>query len=332
MRAAFLLLAITALHIPDARAQVRIDGTFPFQGDPAKQWSIYVPSGYSAGEPHRMMVAFHPFNTATWNSISWCDTLIVFAETNDLLLVCPDGGADGSMDDPLDTAFTTALLDSVRLWYSVDVEKTYAMGFSVGGRVTYTYGLSNPSVFGGYLPIGAAITNLNEVGPVIGSSLNEPFYLVHGSMDSPSTRYTPVLNALNANGAIVNSLLMSGVGHTINFPNRNAILGTAFQWIDSVNCSNILTSLSETPAAGDLWIHPTVIAPGGSITIRTGSVSGGEVLVRILNVSGAAVLQRRYPASMMKDGIAIALPSLEPGAYVVSMDGALHDARTIIVR
>jgi hypothetical protein len=70
-----------------------------------------------------MMLGLHPFNTSRWNGESWCDKLIGFAEMNGLLLVCPDGGADGKIDDAIDTAFTTAIIDSMEIWYSINPAK-----------------------------------------------------------------------------------------------------------------------------------------------------------------------------------------------------------------
>lgn len=332
MKTSLTILVCALLGSSTAAGQSRIDGTFPFQNDPAKQWSMYVPSGYVPGTPHRTMVAFHPFNPARWNSISWCDTLIVFAETNDLLLVCPDGGVDGSMDDAIDTAFTTALLDSVHAWYSVDAMKTYAMGFSVGGRVTYTYGLSNPDVFGGYLPIGAAITNLNEVGPVVANSMGKACYLVHGSQDSPSVRYTPVLNALITNGAITNSLLMPGIGHTIDFPNRNAILTTAFQWIDSVNCAGLMTAVPDAPASPGVSIHPSITGSGGTITLHSAQPLKGDVHVLLVDLRGATHMDLRKAAIGMTDGLRITLPHLRAGVYVVRVSGAVDAEQRIVVQ
>lgn len=250
-----------------AQSQTRIDGNFSFQTNPAKGYSIYVPSGYNANTANTLMVGMHPLNTARWDAISWCDTLIDFAEMNGLLLVCPDGGANGSVVDPIDTAFTTALLDSMYNWYNIDQDRIYIMGFSFGGRGTYTYGLSNPNVFSGFLPIGAAITNTNEVNVNLqANSSCKPFYLVHGGNDSPNTRFYPIRTALMNNGAIVNSLLMPGVGHTIDFPNRNQILSTAFQWIDSVNVNTTVpvanfsfsvsgdsVSFSDASVGSDTW-------------------------------------------------------------------------------
>ena len=218
-------------------AQESIDGSFAFSNDPAKKYSLYVPSSYDDNTPNALMLGFHPFNTNRWDAQAWRDTLIVFAETNDLLLVCPDGGLDGQVDNPVDLAFTTALLDSVAVWYNVDQSQKYIIGFSVGGRATYTYGLDNAEEFQGFIPIGAAINGIQEVAGRLQNAENKKFYLVHGSNDIPSVRFTPVRDALTNSDACVETILMIGVGHTIDFPDRNNILTEAFNWVSNPdNC------------------------------------------------------------------------------------------------
>jgi len=282
-----ILLLITLVH-GSALAQERIDGTFPFQSDPAKKYSLYIPSTYEEGTEHRMMIGFHPLNTARWDAESWCDTLIVFAEENDLLLACPDGGPDGRVDDPIDVAFTTALMDSMELWYDVDLDKVYAMGFSWGGRATYTYGLNHVERFGGFVPIGAAINGTNEVGGIIQNAAGKPYYLVHGANDSPGTRYFPILQALQDNDAIVNSILMPGVGHTIDFPNRNAILADAFQWVDSVNCAVDPSSIPALPTVLSRFAAtPNPVSIGGELRLRGPDV--GPATAELWNVAGKRV-------------------------------------------
>ena len=106
---------------------------FPFQTDNFKKYSLYVPSSYDASVPQPLMLGLHPLNTNRWDGQAWRDTLIQFAEMNNLLLVCPDGGPDGRIDDAIDTAFTSVLLDSVATWYNVDhEEKNILMGFQLG--------------------------------------------------------------------------------------------------------------------------------------------------------------------------------------------------------
>lgn len=295
-------------------AQERIDGTFPFESDPAKKYSLYIPSTYVEGTPNRLMVGFHPLNTARWNAESWCDTLIVFSETNGLLLACPDGGADGRVDDPIDFRFTEALMDSVATWYSVDSGKTYAMGFSWGGRATYTFGLDHTGDFGGYLPIGAAINGTTEVGSLIENADGEPFYIVHGANDTPGVRFFPIRDALIDNGAIVEWNLLPGVGHTIDFPDRNEILTTAFAWIDSVNCAQPIDVAEVSPPVKRGWtLAPNPIRQG-QVARLVPLVPGNEtVSIDVYDVAG-----RRLVSWNRRTG-ATALPtdSLAPGVYVV---------------
>ena len=56
------------------------------------------------------------------------------------------------------------------------------------------------------------------------------------------TRYFPILESLIDNGACVETNFLQGVGHTIDFPNRNSILTDAFQWLASQNCGISVTS------------------------------------------------------------------------------------------
>lgn len=284
-------------------AQIRVDGNFPFQSDPAKQYSLYIPSGYSPTTPHRLMLGLHPFNTSTWNSVSWCDTLVDFAEANNLILACPDGGIDGKVDDPIDTAFTSALLDSVEAWYNIDTDKVYAMGFSWGGKTTYTYGLSHVWRFGGFIPIGAAINGTSEVTGIIQQALSKPFFIVHGANDAPGSRFYPIRSALIMNGAIVEDTLMPGIGHTINFPNRNQILGMAYHWVDSVNCASLPTSVAEPLKKDAILAYPN---PSGGLLLLDNIPE--MALYTISDLNGRTVLRGHY-----QEGID--LGELPPGKY-----------------
>lgn len=234
MRLVSLLVSLLLISLL-AEAQSRIDSSFAFSTNPAKEYSIYIPSNFNPANANAMVVAFHPLNLARWNSESWCDTLIAFSEANDVITVCPDGGANGDVTDPIDYGFTSALIDSMKTWYNIDSQRVYALGFSMGGKAVYEYGLSNADIFGGYIPIGAAVSGAGFLSGTIQNAAAKPFYLVHGSLDATSTRFYPLITALKSNCALVDSNLMTGVGHTIDFPNRNAILGDAYQWVDSVN-------------------------------------------------------------------------------------------------
>jgi predicted esterase len=276
-------------------AQQRVDGNFAFQTDPAKKYSIYIPSDYDANTPHTLMLGLHPLNTNRWDGKSWCDTLIAFAEMNNLLLVCPDGGIDGAIDDPIDTAFTTALLDSMEVWYNINLEKVYAMGFSWGGKTVYTYGLNHHERFRGFMPIGAAVS-IGEVAGIEPNAAWHPMYLVHGGNDSPNTRFTPLKNAMENNDACVNSILMSGVGHTIDFPNRNQILTDAFQWVDSVACLKT-TGTSSLVENENLLLFPNPVSHDQILQVKIPASWFGKITMEAINMEGKSIRQKAFKKS-----------------------------------
>ncbi len=304
----YLILFLLCFTTLASSAQMRIDGGFPFQKDPGKKYSLYIPSGYDSSTPHRLMVGFHPFNVNRWDAESWCDTLIAFAEFNNLILACPDGGVDGSVDDPIDTAFTTALLDSLILWYNIDVRKIYAMGFSVGGKVTYAYGLSNTHRLSGFIPIGAAINGTSGFDDVLQYAESMPFYLVHGELDSPSSRFFPAQASLIGYSAIVEDTLMPGVGHTIDFPDRNAILSRAYQWVDSVNSANIPSSILKPIESEKIKIYPNPATSEINFTLPSKS----DFTVEIFNTGGEVVIRR-------KNQDKISIKALPVGNYFIKI-------------
>jgi len=247
-----------------AYAQEQINESFAFQSDPSKDYSIVIPSAYQEGEPIAAFLALHPFNTNRWNAETWCDELADFAEANDVILVCPDGGADGRIDDPIDTAFTSLLLDSAFIWYDIDPARLYATGFSWGGKTTYTYGLNHIDKFAGLLPIGAAI-NSAEVNGIADQADGVPIYIVHGSQDSPSVRFTPIRDAMINNGACVETNLLQGVGHTIDFANQVEILSNAYAYLQDNACTT--TSTEDLPATSKDILPYNTLTKGVTISL-----------------------------------------------------------------
>jgi len=335
-----IFLFCSLLFVTATFAQVRIDSSFSFQTAPSKDYSLYIPSTYDAASPNKMMVGFHPRNTARWWAESWCDTLINFAETNGLILMCPDGGTDGGVDDPIDTAFTSALMDSMNVWYNIDGDKVYAMGFSVGGRATYTYGLNHINEFGGFIPIGAFVNGTTEVNGIIQNSQGIPYYLVHGQNDSPGTRFTPMLDALNGFGAITNSILMPGVGHTIDFPNRNQILTDAFVWIDSVNCNapvdtnDTATFIidSYTSSEGLIAAYPSLLKSGTPLTIEFQAGSNLSIGLVVLDAAGRTHHQEKVQAVQGTNQFRISDLSLTAGIYFIRLEynGKVESSRIVV--
>lgn len=315
-----------------AFTQIRIDSAFEFQTDPAKKYSLFIPEGYDENVPHRLMLALHPYNPANWDAIAWCDTLITFGSMTDLLIVCPDGDVDGAIDDPIDTAFTTILLDSVHVWYNIDLEKQYCMGFSWGGKTTYTYGLNHHEMFGGFMPIGAAINGTGEIDDVLGNAAGLPWYVIHGGDDTPNTRFYPLLEGLEENDALTNSLLLDGVGHTINFDNRNQILTDAFFWLDSANCG-LLTAVEEQVKKFNLNVYPSVLSAGEELHVTIESPISAQYAMTLFNLSGELVFTRKALLTEGRNTLNIPTDSLSSGTYIFLMEGnGMNESKTIVIQ
>ncbi|MCH8330625.1 MAG: T9SS type A sorting domain-containing protein [Bacteroidetes bacterium] len=312
-------------------AQQSIDGSFAFQTDPNKKYSLYIPSGYTPGTAHQTMLGLHPFNVNSWDAQSWRDTLIKFAETNNLILVCPDGGTDGQVDDDIDTAFTSTLLDSMGFWYDIDTGRMYAMGFSWGGRTTYTYGLSHHNRFRGFIPIGAVINGTTEVTVTLQqNAAGKPVYIVHGGSDAPTTRFYPIRDSLISKGAIVEDTLMPGILHTIDFPNRNMILGMAYQWIDSVNLALQDTTMdtSDTTITYIDWneqedvirLHPNTVDFGGNINVLINSSSAEKGNISIFAINGQLRYSDKFSVMAGNNKLPVTTTHLDRGIYLVRVE------------
>ena len=110
--------------------------------------------------------------------------------------------------------------------------------------------------------------------------------MVHGSQDAVSTRYTPLLNGLNDNNACTETRLMSGVGHTIDFPNRNQILSEAFQWIKNNNCGT--SSIQDINLTSQLLASPN--PSQGKFNIS----NANEIVLSTIQITDLAGKKLRY--------------------------------------
>jgi hypothetical protein len=301
-------------------SQFKIDGSFSFQSDQNKKYSLYIPAGYNPNVPHKAMLAMHPLNTSRWNAKSWRDTLTEFASSNNLILICPDGGSDGSVIDPIDLNFTTALLDSMNIWYSIDSKKVYIMGFSFGGLATYLYGLNNADRFGGFMPIGAAVNGTNDVNGIIQFSKNKAFFLIHGSLDNPNTRFFPIRSALTNQNAILRDSFLQGIGHTIDFPNRNEILSFAYKWLDSVNCAQIVSTVDQFGSdSKTILLFPSIISSGGEITIHSELFKEGYYNLILTDASSKRIETKQIVINPDSKLFRHRLPQLLDGIYILTI-------------
>lgn len=306
-------LLFAFLFLSSSLSAQLITGAYDFQDDPAKKYALYIPSTYNETIPSKVIVGLHPWNTSKWDAESWAEELSELAELNNTILICPDGGEDGQIDDDIDTSFTTFLIDQVAMNYNLSLDSMYLVGFSWGARTVYTYGLTHKTKFAGFMPIGAAV-ELPVVEDLIQDVEQLPFYIIHGNLDNPGVRFYPIRDALQEAGACVETNLLSLVGHTIDFPDQLNILNTGFQWLLDNNCS-ATSSLIEVEVPVLLSKH--VFTQGEFLQFQSFQKETFEVF----NLSGQGVLKGAA------EGINLDFPA---GSYVIHIEN--NKAYHIIIR
>lgn len=309
-------------------AQQSVDKSIQFPpGMGFRNYHIYIPSGYDINTPHKLMVGFHPFNTNRWDGRSWRDSLITFAENADLLLICPDGGSDGRIDGQDDYEFIKAMIDSMHSWYNIDVESRFGIGFSVGGKAVYEFGLNHRSTFKGLIPIGAAMNGTSTVDDVLYKAKCQNYYIIHGSQDAPTQRYYPIKDSLEANEANVDVTLMGSVGHTFDFPNRNQILLQGFRYIDTVSCN--YSGIIEKKVNDEINVYPTILDRGQPIFVNHLGLTD-NMEISIYNMNGSKMTLEMKPNSNTQ--MEIQSESLSSGLYILTIKdpSGIHQQKILI--
>ncbi len=317
-----ILLATTV----SATAGESVDGTTVVGGE-VRSYSLYIPTGYAEMETKRAMLAMHPFNPARWNAAAWRDTLIAFADRTGLLLICPDAGPGGNiLDETVDTMLATHLLDSLLGVMDVDLGRLYIGGFSMGGAATYVYGLANADRFAGFLVIGAAVNGTGTFSANLEKADGKPFAIIHGSLDSPNRRFTPIVEALQNVRAVVHTKLLAGVGHTVDFPGRNDTLVNCFRWLDSVASAQTMSvgfnERFEGPANRIVATDPARVVVGLDPVSRDG--------LRLIDLAGKVSAIPFVRLSGRE--IAVDLSDSTPGTYMLSDPNSKGAAVLVLVR
>ena len=134
------------------------------------------------------------------------------------------------------------------------------------------------------LPIGAAV-GLNDVNGISQNIEGKPVYVIHGSFDSPNSRFYPLVDAMEANGACVETNLLEGVGHTIDFDNQLEILTTAYDFLKNNSCTT--TSLNSITKQKEEILYYNTIKNGDSVVLNIEKDESWS----ILSIDGKTVLQ-----------------------------------------
>jgi polyhydroxybutyrate depolymerase len=115
-------------------------------GSLQRDYILYVPASYSAGNEAPLLFNFHGYTSNAWQQAFYSNFNTV-ADDDGFIIVYPEGTLDntgtshwnvgwgGSTVD--DIGFTSALIDSISADYSINQDRVYSTGMSNGGFMSY---------------------------------------------------------------------------------------------------------------------------------------------------------------------------------------------------
>ena len=111
-----------------------------------RDYILYVPANYTGTTAVPLLFNFHGY-TSNATEQMWYGDFRAIADTAGFLIVHPEGKLDGSGNTHFnvgwggssinDVGFTSALIDSLLLDYSIDEDRVYSTGMSNGGFMSY---------------------------------------------------------------------------------------------------------------------------------------------------------------------------------------------------
>jgi pimeloyl-ACP methyl ester carboxylesterase len=266
--------------------------------DSYQPYTLYLPETYDPAREYPLIVSLHGYTDNDWNTA----TNVAVRRPDDFIVVAPYGRGDVGYRtvgerDVLD------VIDLVESIYSVDPDRVYLMGWSMGGLGTWRIGLLYPDLF-------AAIAPFCGWGGIVylGNLINTPTLIVHGDAD-PSVPIRMDRNAasrLEQIGAPVEYRELPGVGHDTWSPTVLARFGVDFLSFFRSNVRNrwperLAFSVRAPRYGHHFWMEVDELAESAWVG-RIDAEVVDETLVQIETDGVAALeLDLRHP-SLAADG------------------------------
>ncbi|GAA4053582.1 hypothetical protein GCM10022409_45640 [Hymenobacter glaciei] len=167
--------------------------SFPYDGT-TRSYLVHLPSGYTAARAYPLVLNFHGL-TSTGAQQQYSSGMDAVSDANGFIVVYPNGlnnswnaGINNANVD--DIGFVNRLLDVLAGQYSVDAQRVYATGFSMGGYFSYRLACQLSNRIAAVAPVSGL--QLGSCAPV----RSVPVLHIHGTSD-PIVSYSQVAGSLN---------------------------------------------------------------------------------------------------------------------------------------
>jgi polyhydroxybutyrate depolymerase len=183
LKALFVVILLSLFSMAEVYAQNPILGSFEFE-ERNRNYEIYLPQDFESNMP--LIISLHGYT----ETISWYKTYTILhevANTAGFIIVYP-AAIDNSWNSGLiapgwpeidttvnDVGFISALIDTLKAHYDIDMSRVYCCGYSLGGEMTYKL----TGELGHCFAAVASVTGLLNENSVLTCNPVRPFPILH---------------------------------------------------------------------------------------------------------------------------------------------------------
>src|SRR5882672_949212 len=151
--------------------------------DTAQPFRFYIPTNYDVKKKWPMIVALHGMGGDENSFFAGYDNGAIrrVAEERGYIVVCPKGRGPYSMYLASAERDVIDVIDVMKRGFSIDDDRVYLMGHSMGGYGSWSIAVDNPDLFAAIAPISGGGTPFSR--PKLKAITHVPWIVVHGDND-----------------------------------------------------------------------------------------------------------------------------------------------------
>ncbi|MCD9015415.1 carboxylesterase family protein [Parachryseolinea silvisoli] len=310
LRTTLTTLALAALLLPAARAQKLAPGPqvmtfFSSIDDTEQPYGLYLPPNYDETKKYPLVIMLHGagsnhrlslrrvFGKSNANGENDVEATLYFPQWKDVDYIVASPYARGTMGyQGVAEHDVYDVLADVKKRFSIDEDRTYLTGLSMGGGGTLWIGLTHPDIWAAMFPVCPAPPKGTD--DLAGNALNVPMYFHHGDQDSAvpvavSREWTKKLKELGVN---VEYTEYPGVNHNSweNAYKEEA----AFDWFRKYTRQKfpdrVLYNSRNYKYNHAYWVTLDQLTPGALATIDAAFTAPNQLIIKTTAL-GAFTLQ-----------------------------------------
>jgi predicted esterase len=264
----------------------RADGTEP-------PYRLYIPSGYDPNQPSPLVIALHG---SGGDENSFFDDEAHYpaahglkhaAEQYNVLAVCPSARGNTNYRG-LGEISVFGVLEDVKKRYSVDDERVYLTGHSMGGTGATDLALHHPGLFAAVVPMAAA----RSIRWVAGNAEHTPFWWIGGALDQEFYKKGVAVGfeRMKALGYPARFTELPGEGHYGTARDFRPVIAWLLQHRRVVHPKAFTLEVDTPLHPRAYWVTVEAIAhPGKIAVVKARAISSDSAQLDVDNIAALSV-------------------------------------------